>query len=218
MPKKKRNGAQLALDFTTKALVHSPREKRQAMHIAASERARGISARDALRIGWATVNKLRAKRTRKGKRKMAMPKALAHYWRTHGRGKRRKSSSRSIVVRRSAPVVKVVRVGGATHHKKRHHRRSGAASGGGHIPRNRKAWLAAHGGIIGYTQNVKKMEVWDKIPTVGKAPKELIVAAGLELLGFTRKHKQIDNFATACAVIGGYKAGEEGFAILGDEE
>lgn len=41
---------------------HSPREKRQAAHVAASERRRGVSPRRAKSIGWATVNKNRRRR------------------------------------------------------------------------------------------------------------------------------------------------------------
>ena len=36
---------------------HTAKQKRQAKHVAASERRRGVSPKRALRIGWATVNK-----------------------------------------------------------------------------------------------------------------------------------------------------------------
>lgn len=50
---------------------HSAKQKRQASHIAKSERARGKSTKTAQRIAWATVNKLKGrkkKRSRKGKK------------------------------------------------------------------------------------------------------------------------------------------------------
>ncbi|HEV2225065.1 MAG TPA: hypothetical protein VGR84_18885 [Candidatus Acidoferrales bacterium] len=43
----------------------SAKEDRQASHIAASERARGMSAREARSVGYATVNKIRGKRRSK---------------------------------------------------------------------------------------------------------------------------------------------------------
>jgi hypothetical protein len=36
---------------------HTATQKRQARHVAASERKRGVSAKRAKSIGWATVNK-----------------------------------------------------------------------------------------------------------------------------------------------------------------
>lgn len=42
---------------------HTAKQKRQAKHIAASERRRGVSSKRATSIGWATVNK-RKKRKR----------------------------------------------------------------------------------------------------------------------------------------------------------
>jgi hypothetical protein len=36
---------------------HTPKQKRQAAHIAASERKRGVAPKRAKSIGWATVNK-----------------------------------------------------------------------------------------------------------------------------------------------------------------
>lgn len=41
---------------------HTQKEKRQAKHVAVSERRRGVSAKRATSIGWATVNKRRKKR------------------------------------------------------------------------------------------------------------------------------------------------------------
>lgn len=41
---------------------HTGKEKRQARHIAASERRRGFGKKRATSIGWATVNKRRKKR------------------------------------------------------------------------------------------------------------------------------------------------------------
>lgn len=41
---------------------HTPKERRQARHIAASERERGMSTKRAKSIGYATVNKRRKKR------------------------------------------------------------------------------------------------------------------------------------------------------------
>jgi len=149
---------------------------------------------------------------------MAMPKALAHYWRTHGRGHKRKSRTRALTVRAPAPVV--VRVPTSIAKHKRKHRR-GSRGGGvslGTISRNRKAWLAAHGALIGYTEDVKKLELWDKVPAVGKVPKELVVAALLEAFGLTRRHVQVDNFATSAAVVGGFKLGQANFVFSGEEE
>jgi hypothetical protein len=41
---------------------HTRKERRQAKHIIASERRRGVSTKRATSIGWATVNKRRHKR------------------------------------------------------------------------------------------------------------------------------------------------------------
>lgn len=41
---------------------HTTKQKRMARHVAASERRRGISAKRARSIGWATVNKRRKRR------------------------------------------------------------------------------------------------------------------------------------------------------------
>lgn len=42
---------------------HSKKQKRQAKHVAASERKRGMSPKEAESIGWATVNKNKAKKS-----------------------------------------------------------------------------------------------------------------------------------------------------------
>lgn len=48
----------------------SAKQDRQASHIAASERARGMSAKEARSIGYATINARKGKRGhRKGRRK-----------------------------------------------------------------------------------------------------------------------------------------------------
>lgn len=41
----------------------SKKQDRQASHVAASERARGMSAREAKRVGYATVNARKGKRS-----------------------------------------------------------------------------------------------------------------------------------------------------------
>lgn len=41
---------------------HTAKQKRQAAHIASSERKRGVSAKRAKSIGWATVNKRRKRK------------------------------------------------------------------------------------------------------------------------------------------------------------
>lgn len=43
----------------------TPKQDRQAAHIAASERARGMSAKEAKSVGYATVNKQKGKRKKR---------------------------------------------------------------------------------------------------------------------------------------------------------
>ena len=43
----------------------TPKQDRQAMHIAASERARGMSPKEAKSIGYATVNKQKSRKKKK---------------------------------------------------------------------------------------------------------------------------------------------------------
>ncbi len=45
------------------------KEDRQAGHIASSERARGVSAKEARSIGYATVNARKGRKSRRSKRK-----------------------------------------------------------------------------------------------------------------------------------------------------
>ncbi|MDH2902199.1 MAG: hypothetical protein PXY39_14630 [archaeon] len=44
--------------------IHTSKAKRQAQHIASSERKRGMSAKRAKQIGWATVHKNRSHKSR----------------------------------------------------------------------------------------------------------------------------------------------------------
>ena len=46
----------------------SAKEDRQAGHVASSERARGMSAEEAKRVGYATVNARKGRSKRRGKR------------------------------------------------------------------------------------------------------------------------------------------------------
>lgn len=198
---------------------HSAKERRQAMHIAASERARGVTPSRALQIGWASVNS-KHKSNSKEKRKMAMPPALARYWAKHGRtgSGRKRSGSRSTALVRSGSRSITIRTAPAKPAKRGHGGRRRHHSTSGTLSRERKAWLGAWGAILGYVVEVKKLDLLDKIPEVGKVPKLLLVGAGAELLGLTKKHRQIDNAATAMIVKGGYDLGASGFALSGDEE
>lgn len=45
------------------------KQDRQAAHVAASERARGMSAREARSVGYATVNKRASRRGKRGSRR-----------------------------------------------------------------------------------------------------------------------------------------------------
>jgi hypothetical protein len=208
---------------------HTKKQRRQAMHIAASERKRGVSPRRALEIGWATVTKQRKQSRTKGRKRMAMPPALARWHRQHGHhkhkhhgGHKRKSSS-TAMVRYTKPSVTVVRFGATKPAKKRHHRRHHGGGGARHSI-GAMAMRVGAGALWGWATDVKKLDILDKIPKLGGLPKQLIVGAALELTGLTRRglgpirSSWIDQIATAGLYIGGNEIGKANFKLSGDDD
>jgi len=163
-----------------------------------------------------------------------------------GRSKtRRRSPSKSVTVvenvRTPAPVVRVVRVpvptamsgrggkrggasnkhqGGARHHRNTHSLVMRAHGGGEMIPGPFRLRSAAIAGALGYADGGKGLtaikDMLDKIPTVGKLPKEAL--AGLVLNYFADRGDWFDAGAQAFLDVGAYKLGQAGFAISGDDD
>jgi hypothetical protein len=139
-------------------------------------------------------------------------------------------------VRSPAPIVKVVRVPAATtvrrakrtgggQHTGRHHRNAHAivlqAHGAGElVPGPFRLRSAAIAGAIGYADGGKGLtavkDMLDKLPTVGKLPKEVL--AGLALNYFADRGDWFDAGAQALIDVGAYKLGQAGFALSGEDE
>ena len=203
---------------------HTKKQRRQAMHIAASERARGVSPSRALSIGWATVNK-----HRKGTKKMASRKG--QFKKGGGRvgggshsKKRKAHHSTALVPYRAAPVVyktrhvtKVVKVRSKGGGK----RALVHAHGGGHIiPGPFRLKTAGIASLVGYSEAGKGFaalqDVLHKLPTIGKLPPEAVAGA---LANYFAPHSEwLDAAATAFLDIAGYKVGQAGYSISGDDE
>jgi hypothetical protein len=158
-----------------------------------------------------------------------MPPGLKRYWQTHSRSgghkkKSRGSSSTAMVRYSPAPAVKyktrtVVihkkRKGGG--HKSARHMGGFATREGFNLEDLRPAGISA---LIGYSESGKGFDalqtVLDKLPKMGKAPREAL--AGLLAYYFRDKSDWIADAAVAFLNIGGYKIGQAGFSISGDDD
>lgn len=159
-----------------------------------------------------------------------MPPGLKKYWQSHGRksghSKKRKHSGGSTALVRyvpSAPVVrtrtrtivKTVRKGGGGQSVMR--REHGA---GEMMPGPFRLKSGAIAGLVGYSESGKGFtalqEFMGKLPTIGKLPKEAI--AGVLANYFGDRSEWIDAAAQALIDIAGYKLGQAGFAISGDDD
>jgi len=153
---------------------------------------------------------------------------------------RRRSPSKALTivenVRAAAPIVKMVRVPTTTtgrrvkrtddeHNTTKHHRNAHAivlrAHGAGELmPGPFRLRSAAIAGAIGYADGGKGLtavkDMLDKLPTVGKLPKEVL--AGLALNYFADRGDWFDAGAQALIDVGAYKLGQAGFALSGEDE
>lgn len=162
-----------------------------------------------------------------------MPPGLRRYWQTHSRGggkKHHRKSGGSKAIVRYVPSAPVVRTKTRTIVKKIKSRGGGMSTmkrehGAGHIvPGPFRLKSAAVSALAGYSAAGKGLpqlqELLNKLPQLGKAPKEAI--AGLILNYFADRPGAIGEWADAGAQafidIGAYKIGEAGFAISGDDD
>lgn len=133
---------------------------------------------------------------------------------THRTKHRKSGGSKSIVVRQPAPIVNV-RTSNAP--AKRHHtgrRRHGG--GGGDLSMNRVAKLAGIGALLGFTVGdgaPKKLEILDKIPDIGKLPKEAVIGGIAYVL--RKKHRLLGDIALASLIVAGNKLGRNEFKLSG---
>lgn len=135
---------------------------------------------------------------------------------SHKSSHRRSTKSKSIVVRQPAPIV----VRTTSHAPARRHsgggRRGGGNGGGGELSLNRLGKLAGIGALMGFTVGEgapKKLEILDKIPDIGKLPKEGVLAIGAYLL--RRKHRLIADTCLVAAIVAGNKIGKNEFKLSG---
>jgi hypothetical protein len=157
-----------------------------------------------------------------------MPPGLKRYWQTHSRSggkKRKKGSTAMTVYRGGSPAVRTVTKTVVIKSKRKGHGRGRSArhmggfetATGFNLADMRPAGISA---LIGYSEAGKGFsalqDLLDKIPEAGKAPKEAI--AGLIAYWFREKSDWIADAAVAFLNIGGYKLGQQGFAIKGDDD
>lgn len=132
-----------------------------------------------------------------------------------GRSRSKSRKSKSIVVRQAAPIViRQSSSSPAKRHPKRHHSRH--RGGGNDHSLTRRLKLAAIGGLLGYTVGEgapSKLDILDKIPDIGKLPKEAVIA-GIAYVG-RRLHPLVNDLATVALIVAGNKLGKAGFKLSG---
>jgi hypothetical protein len=169
----------------------------------------------------------RARKLERKRKKMKtgnMPPGLRRYW----QGKSRKRSTSKALTRSGGTrtvtryvkgPTRVVRLGAPPIVRRRRRGGSSSGRGGKLIPSTFR--LKQHGvaALYGYTEDGTSMpqikELMDKLPTVGKVPKEAIAA--LIANYFANKSPWLDAAAAALGDIAGYKLGQQKFAISGDD-
>ena len=243
---KRKNGRQMSLDEYVSthprpiALVKVPRahvvkrehtaiEKRQAKHIAASERARGVTKKRAKSIAWATVNKQRKRKVRAMPAKGKVPPHLRKFLFKKGHGamakkKHHKKHHTAMTHHTAKPIIKY-RTREVVRYKKRKHHgghigHRAAHGAGGIVPPAFKLKSAGIAGLIGYSEAGKGFatlkETLDKLPAMGKVPSEIV--AGMIANYFSDRSEWVDAAATAFLDVGGYKLGQAGFSVSGDDD
>jgi hypothetical protein len=158
-----------------------------------------------------------------------MPPGLKRYWqgkaRKSGGGRKRSSSGGSTAIVRYSPtapavrtrtrtVTKIVRKGGGGTSVMRREMGSGKMVPG---PFRLKSMGVAS--LIGYSEAGKGFaalqEFVQKLPEVGKLPKEAL--AGLVLNYFGDRNEWVDAAAQAFLDVGAYKVGQSGYTVSGDD-
>lgn len=153
-----------------------------------------------------------------------MPPGLRRYW----QGRSRKKSTSTALARQSRTVTRyvkgptrVVRVGAPPLLRTRRRRGGGGGSRGGKlVPSTFR--LKQHGiaALYGYSEAGKGFaqikELMDKLPTFGHVPKEAVAA--LIANYFANKSPWLDAAAAALGDIAGYKFGQAGFQLQGDDD
>jgi hypothetical protein len=166
-----------------------------------------------------------------------MPPGLRKYWQTHSRGgakshkrKHHSSGGGGAMVRyvpsapavryktRTKVIVKKSKSGGTSVMKREH-------GTGEMVPGPFRVKSAAVASLLGYSEAGKGaqgiQEVLNKLPAVGKLPKEAL--AGLAINFFADRasgsmYEWADAAAQALLDIGAYKVGQSGYALSGDDD
>lgn len=135
---------------------------------------------------------------------------------SHSKSHKSHAKSRSIVVRQPAPIV----VRTTSHAPAKRHgggrRRRGGSSGGGDLSLNRIGKLAGIGALLGFTVGdgaPKKLEILDKLPSIGKLPQEAIIGGIAYVL--RRKHRLLADTALVSLIVAGNKLGRNEFKLSG---
>jgi hypothetical protein len=180
---------------------------------------RGYSTGALLKMGTQLARSLKQRQRKKKEKQMSRKGQFKKGGGRVGGAARRsrstslaRSSSRVVTRTRTVrvPVYRRAKMGGAAR----------AHGGGKLIPGAFRLKSAAIAGLAGYSEAKKGLamlsDTLDKLPTVGKLPKEAI--AGLIFNYFASRNPWIDAAAQAYLDIAGYKLGMAGFAISGDED
>jgi len=209
--RKRRNAAQLALDFTPQSL---------ALVRAAPNRVWLNSAKVLAHVGKSLVSRRSsspARQKTKGRSQMAR---VGQFKKGGGRVTNGRRSRSTAVARRSPAVVTRYRTRTVKVARRRRHSAHGTAHGGGRIvPGPFRLKSAAIASIVGYSEAKKGLPMLSdtlaKLPTVGKLPREAVAA--LILNYFANKSPWIDAAAQAYFDIAGYKLGMSGYEFSGDD-
>jgi hypothetical protein len=125
--------------------------------------------------------------------------------------RKRRATTKALVVRQPAPVV-IRQSSGVPARRRRGGGSRRPSFGAGRLPLKTKGELALWGSLFGYL-SVNKADLYGKIPTTGKVPREAVIGLGLHL--FAKKNKHVDRASAAALSVAGYKLGEQGFKVSG---
>lgn len=159
-----------------------------------------------------------------------MPAGLKRYWQSKGRktggGGKRRSTSTALVRQGPTRTVYKTRTRTVAVAAKRRSGSSGTSvmkrehGAGQMIPGPFRLKSAGIASLVGYSESGKGFaalqEFMVKLPTLGKLPKEAV--AGLILNYFADRGEWVDAAAQAMIDIAGYKVGQAGFSISGDDD